>query len=90
MIKGYCKQLIHRGILFAGFLGLFTTGCVLGVTKVKVNHNQLDHVENKKEGNLLVRQFTDVQICWGQTLKTEYTNINQMAERNNKLIRKLF
>ena len=59
MIKGYCKQSIHMGIIFAGFLGLFTTGCVLGVTKAKVNHNQLDHVENKKEGNILVKQFTD-------------------------------
>lgn len=61
MIKGYCKQSIHMGIIFAGFLGLFTTGCAVGVTKVKVAHDPLGHTESKREGNILVREFTDTR-----------------------------
>ncbi len=31
-----------------------TMGCALGVTRVKISHDPLNRVENKKEGNILV------------------------------------
>jgi hypothetical protein len=36
-------------------------GCALGVTRVKISHDPLNRVENKKEGNILVNQFKDVR-----------------------------
>jgi hypothetical protein len=41
------------------FLALFAGGCALGTTRVKVTHEPLDRIENKKKGNILVKQFTD-------------------------------
>jgi len=39
----------------------FLMGCALGVTRVKINHDPLNRIENKKEGNILVNQFKDVR-----------------------------
>lgn len=36
-------------------------GCALGVTRVAINHDPLNRIENKKEGNILVDQFKDVR-----------------------------
>lgn len=54
--KVKCLLLI---ILLIG--GSFLMGCALGVTRVIVNHDQLNRIENKKEGNILVNQFKDVR-----------------------------
>ena len=39
----------------------FSMGCALGVTRVKIDHDPLTRIENKKEGNILVSQFKDVR-----------------------------
>ena len=36
-------------------------GCAIGVTRVRISHDPLNRVENKKEGNILVNQFKDVR-----------------------------
>jgi hypothetical protein len=36
-------------------------GCALGTTRVKISHDPLNRVENKKEGNSLVNTFQDVR-----------------------------
>lgn len=40
-------------------LAFFFGGCALGVTRLKITHDPLDCLENKKEGNILVKQFVD-------------------------------
>lgn len=57
MLKEYRKS-INLGIALV-FLAIFTGCCALGVTRVSVTHEPLDHIENKKEGNILVKQFVD-------------------------------
>ena len=42
-------------------LALFTSGCAIGVTRVKLDHDPLARVENKREGTILVEQFKDVR-----------------------------
>jgi len=39
----------------------FLMGCALGVTRVKINHDPVNRIENKKEGTILVNQFKDVR-----------------------------
>jgi len=39
----------------------FLMGCALGVTRVKINHDPINRIENKKEGTILVNQFKDVR-----------------------------
>ncbi len=41
------------------FLALLTGGCALGTTKVNVTHEPLVRIDNKKEGNILVKQFVN-------------------------------
>jgi hypothetical protein len=41
--------------------GLLSMGCALGVTRVKLNHDPLNRIENKKNGNILITQFKDVR-----------------------------
>jgi hypothetical protein len=36
-------------------------GCAIGVTRVKLDHDPLARVENKREGTILVEQFKDVR-----------------------------
>jgi hypothetical protein len=36
-------------------------GCAFGVTRVKIDHDPLARVENKKEGNILVSPFKDMR-----------------------------
>jgi len=36
-------------------------GCAIGVTRVRIDHDPLIRVENKKEGNILVSEFKDVR-----------------------------
>jgi len=44
---------------FVIFLSLVFFGCAIGTTKVSVNHAPIIKIESKKEGNLLVKRFTD-------------------------------
>jgi hypothetical protein len=37
----------------------FATGCALGVTRLNVTHDSLATIENKREGDILVKQFVD-------------------------------
>jgi hypothetical protein len=46
--------------IFLIFISL-SMGCAVGVTRVKISHDPLNRVENKKEGNILVNQFQDVR-----------------------------
>lgn len=55
-----CKMKCLFLIIF--LIGIsFLMGCALGVTRVRVNHDPLVRVENKKEGNILVSPFKDVR-----------------------------
>jgi hypothetical protein len=47
-------------LLFLGVVSL-SMGCALGVTRVKLSHDPLNRIENKKDGNILVTQFKDVR-----------------------------
>ena len=40
-------------------MALSVTGCALGTTRLIVSHASLDQIENKKGGNILIRQFED-------------------------------
>lgn len=40
-------------------LTILVNGCAVGVTRVEITHDQLDHIENKKEGSILVKRFVD-------------------------------
>lgn len=46
--------------IFLIFISL-SMGCAVGVTRVKISHDPLNRVENKKEGNILVNEFQDVR-----------------------------
>ena len=46
-------------VLVITLLSFFLGGCAIGTTRIDVNHEPLKHIENKKEGNVLVAQFTD-------------------------------
>lgn len=46
-------------LTFVILISILGSGCALGITKINVTHDPLERVENKKEGNILVRQFTD-------------------------------
>lgn len=51
-----------KSILYSAFIILLTLsffGCAVGTTKVNVNREPLMKIDNKKEGNLLVKRFTD-------------------------------
>ena len=50
----------------------FLMGCAFGVTRVNVNHDPLNRIENKKQGNILVNQFKDVRPRQG--------NISEVSE----------
>lgn len=59
MFQEHRKQSTNLGFVLVVFLALFTGGCALGTTRVNVTHEPLDRIENKKEGNILVKQFVD-------------------------------
>jgi hypothetical protein len=47
------------GVLLIALLAFCSVGCAAGVTKVKINMEPLEQIENKKEGNIFVKQFVD-------------------------------
>lgn len=57
MLRKHRKE--FRNLFLIVSLAFFTSGCALGVTRVSVRHDPLNRVENKKEGNILVKQFVD-------------------------------
>jgi hypothetical protein len=40
---------------------LWSGGCAVGTTRVKISHGQLDPVESRREGKILVRRFVDAR-----------------------------
>jgi len=49
-------------IAFSAFLiftGMILFGCAAGTTKINISREPLMKIDNKKEGNLLVKRFTD-------------------------------
>ena len=59
MSKRYSEQVTTVSIVLLVLLALFIGGCAFGTTRVNVTHEPLDRIENKKEGNILVKQFVD-------------------------------
>lgn len=57
MLRKHRKE--FRNLFLVVSLALFASGCALGVTRVNVNHDPLNRVENRKDGNILVKQFVD-------------------------------
>ena len=53
------KQSSYLSLASAIVLAGFATGCALGVTRVNVSHDSLATIENKREGDILVKQFLD-------------------------------
>jgi hypothetical protein len=48
-----------EGLVLVILLAIFVSGCAIGTTRVQINHETLDRVENKKTGNILVKEFVD-------------------------------
>jgi len=59
MLQAHRKQFTNFGIALVFFLAFLAGGCAGGTTRVKINHEPLDRIQNKKEGNILVKQFVD-------------------------------
>lgn len=57
--KGKIMKKLFVPLMNLSVVALLLSGCALGVTPVKVRHSPLQHVENKREGTILVRQFVD-------------------------------
>jgi len=53
------RQSSYVKLALATILAIVSSGCALGVTRVNVAHDPLAVAENKKEGNVLVKQFID-------------------------------
>jgi hypothetical protein len=56
MMKNF-KPVVYSILII--FLSLLFFGCAVGTTKVHVNHEPIMKIDTKKEGNLLVKRFTD-------------------------------
>ncbi len=59
MLHLYKKQSINFGFTFILLLSFVIGGCALGTKRVNITHAPLDRIENKKEGNILVKPFVD-------------------------------
>lgn len=53
------KQSSYLSLALVIVLVGFATGCAVGVTRVNVTHDSLATIENKREGDILVKQFVD-------------------------------
>jgi len=53
------KQSSYLSLALVIILASFATGCAVGVTRVNVTHDSLATIENKREGDILVKQFVD-------------------------------
>lgn len=53
------KRSVYHNLVLIIFLAALVNGCALGVTRVNVIHDQLTTIENKRDGDILVKQFTD-------------------------------
>ena len=60
-MKRMSKEQMGRTCLLLVLFALFTSGCAIGVTRVKLDHDPLARVENKREGTILVEPFKDVR-----------------------------
>ena len=47
------------GVALVMVSACFAGGCAFGTTRLKMNHGALDAVQNKKQGDILVKQFVD-------------------------------
>lgn len=59
MLREHKKQYTISKIALVVFLALFAGGCAIGTTRVHIAHEAFDRIEKKREGNVLVKQFTD-------------------------------
>lgn len=59
MSNQHRKQSIYINLVLVIVLAILVNGCAVGVTRVEITHDPLDHIENKKEGSILVKQFVD-------------------------------
>lgn len=50
---------MYKRMIFIGLVALLLGGCAIGTTQLEVTHNQLEKIEAKKNGNILVKQFSD-------------------------------
>jgi hypothetical protein len=46
-------------LILAGYFLIHFTGCAIGVTKVAVDHDKLAVIDDKNDGKILVKTFTD-------------------------------
>ncbi len=59
MLREHKKQYTISKIALVVFLALFAGGCAIGTTRVHIAHEAFDRIEKKREGSVLVKQFTD-------------------------------
>ncbi len=59
MLQVNMKKPVSVSLALVVLLSFFIGGCAIGTTRVAVSHEPLDRIENKKEGNILVKQFVD-------------------------------
>lgn len=57
VLRKYRKEFTN--LILVVCLAFFSGCCALGVTRVHIAHDPLDPVENKREGNIFVKQFVD-------------------------------
>ena len=50
---------MFKRIMLIGLSAFILGGCAIGTTRLQVNHDPLERIEAKKQGNILVKQFID-------------------------------
>jgi uncharacterized lipoprotein YajG len=48
-----------KNIILILLSALLLGGCALGTTRLEIDHDELNEVQNKRSGHLLIKQFTD-------------------------------
>lgn len=59
MLKKIRNQNVLKCLTLILFFAVFAGGCAVGTTRVPISHEPLTKIENKKTGNIMVKQFVD-------------------------------
>jgi hypothetical protein len=57
MLLKHSKSFVNLYLIV--FLSFFICGCAVGITRVEVLHEPLNQINDKNEGNILIKQFVD-------------------------------
>jgi hypothetical protein len=59
MVQEQRKNNVCLGFALVMLMAFLANGCATGTTRLKVTHDPLDSIANKKQGNILVKTFVD-------------------------------